>query len=173
LAAVLTAGCSSSSGGGAAVASLGHGSGSASHPAAGKASPLAYSRCMRQHGVTKFPDPDSNGQLRIAAGPGTGIDPESAVFKAAQQACKSLEPTPPAGQRKKMYGALLKFAQCMRKHGVAKFPDPQPDGSLRIEARKGDVTMDPNGSVFRNAQHACQHFMPGGGPGGVSTNGGS
>jgi hypothetical protein len=151
LAAVLTAGCSSSSGDGAAVASLGHGSGSASHPAAGKASPLAYSRCMRQHGVTKFPDPDSNGQLRIAAGPGTGIDPESAVFKAAQQACKSLEPTPPAGQRKKMYGALLKFAQCMRKHGIQDFPDPQ-DGRLLVPRDRINV----NSPQFKSALNACR-----------------
>jgi len=172
VAGLLTTGCSSAGGGGAGVASLSAGHGSASPPAAhGKANPLAYSQCMRSHGVAKFPDPGPNGQLRLAAGPGTGIDPESSVFKAAQQACKSLEPTPPAAERKKMYDALLKFAQCMRKHGVAKFPDPDPDGGLRINVRKGDTSLDPNGAVFKAAQQACQHLMPGGKGEVGSTNG--
>jgi hypothetical protein len=175
LAGLLATGCSSSGDGGPGVASLGAGSGSASHkPGAGKANPLAYSQCMRSHGVVKFPDPGPNGELHLAVGPDTGIDPESATFKAALQACKSLQPTPPAADRKKMYDALLKFAQCMRKHGVAKFPDPDPDGGLRIQAKKGDTSLDPNGSVFKTAQQACQHLMPGGGKGGVggaTTNG--
>lgn len=173
LAGLLAAGCSSGGGGGKGVASLGAGSASASHRAgSGKADPLKYSQCMRAHGVPKFPDPGPNGELRIAAGPDTGIDPNSATFKAAQQACKALEPTPPAADRKKMYDALLKFAQCMRKHGVAKFPDPNPDGGLRITSRKGD-SLDPNNAVFKAAQQACQHLMPGGkgGAGGVTTNG--
>jgi hypothetical protein len=96
LVALLATGCSSGGNGGPRVASLSAGSGSASHKAAsGKANALNYARCMRSHGVTKFPDPQSNGQLRIAAGPGTGLDPNSSVFKAAQAACKSLEPRPP------------------------------------------------------------------------------
>jgi len=146
LAGLLATGCSSGGGGGKGVASLGVGSGSASHKSGGssRADPLKYSQCMRAHGVTKFPDPGPNGELRIAAGPGTGLDPSSATFRAAQQACKSLEPTPPAADRKKMYDALLKFAQCMRQHGIAKFPDPNPDGGLRINSRKGD-SLDPNG----------------------------
>jgi len=173
LAGWLATGCSSSGNGGPGVASLGAGTGSASHsPKAGKADPLKYSQCMRAHGVPKFPDPGPNGQLRIAAGPGTGIDPQSPTFKAAQQACKSLEPTPPEADRKKMYDSLLKFAQCMRQHGIAKFPDPNPDGGLRINSSKGDQ-LDPNGALFKKAQKACQHFMPGGGtgPGGVTTKG--
>src|SRR3954451_15064 len=149
LTALLATGCSSGDGGGAGVPSLGAGSGSASHKAGtGKADPLKYSQCMRAHGVAKFPDPGPNGELRLAVGPDTGIDPESSTFKAAQQACKSLEPTPPEADRKKMYDALLKFAKCMRGHGVAKFPDPSPDGGLRIQARQGD-SLDPNGAVFK------------------------
>lgn len=179
LVALLATGCSSGGGGAKGVASLAAGSGSASRKAggSGKADPLKYSQCMRAHGVTKFPDPGPNGELRIEAGPGTGLDPSSAVFKAAQQACKSLEPTPPAAERKKMYDALLKFAQCMRQHGIAEFPDPSPDGGLRISSKKGG-SLDPNGAAFKRAQQACQHFMPGGGPGvgkaggpGAGTNG--
>lgn len=175
LAGLLTSGCSSGGGGAPGIASLGAGSGSPSHKPAGAANPLAYSRCMRSHGVAKFPDPGPNGEMHLEAGPGTGLDPNSPVFKAAEQACKPLLPTPKPGDRKKVYDSLLKFAQCMRKHGIAKFPDPSADGGLRIQARKGDTTLDPNGAAFKAAQQACQHYMPGGakggGPGGVTTNG--
>ena len=122
--------------------------------------------------VTGCSSGGGGGKGVASLGPGTGIDPQSPTFKAAQQACKSLEPTPPAADRKKTYDALLKFAQCMRQHGIAKFPDPNPDGGLTINSSKGDQ-LDPNGALFKKAQKACQHFMPGGGtgPGGVTTKG--
>jgi hypothetical protein len=44
-----------------------------------------YSRCMRDHGIAKFPDPDDNGGIAINGGP--GLDPMSAEFKAAEQEC--------------------------------------------------------------------------------------
>jgi hypothetical protein len=48
---------------------------------------LAFARCMRAHGVPKFPDP--GGQLR----PGSGADPASAAFQAALNGpCRSLAP---------------------------------------------------------------------------------
>jgi hypothetical protein len=44
---------------------------------------------MREHGVANFPDPvDGRLQLR----PGSGVDPSSAAFKAAETACKALAP---------------------------------------------------------------------------------
>jgi hypothetical protein len=53
---------------------------------------LKFSACMRSHGVPKFPDPDSNGGMQLRAGPGTGIDPSSPQFQAAQKACQALQP---------------------------------------------------------------------------------
>lgn len=54
--------------------------------------------CMRANGVPEFPDPDPNGGgLSIDAG--SGIDPESATFKAAQEKCREHLPEPP-GPRK-------------------------------------------------------------------------
>ena len=44
------------------------------------------SKCMRENGVPNYPDPDSNGGIRI--GPDSGVDPESDVFKAAEQKCQ-------------------------------------------------------------------------------------
>lgn len=52
--------------------------------------------CMRANGVPKFPDPDPDGGgLRLDAGPGTGIDPESPKFKAAQEKCREHLPERP------------------------------------------------------------------------------
>jgi hypothetical protein len=48
---------------------------------------LAFSACMRAHGIKDFPDP-SNGGLRIHVQPGSDIDPGNPTFQKAQQACK-------------------------------------------------------------------------------------
>ncbi len=164
-AALLATGCSSGSGGPgvASVGSTGSPTGSATNHAG--SSMLAYSQCMRTHGVPKFPDPGPNGDLRLQAGPGTGIDPRSSVYKAAEQACQALRPTPPAAEQQQNYQALLKYSSCMRSHGIKDFPDPQPDGRMQIQAKQGS-DLDPNSALFRTAQQACQKYLPGGGKGG-------
>jgi hypothetical protein len=50
---------------------------------------LANAQCMRDHGITNFPDPqfDSNGGVQVAIGKDSGIDPNDPKFKAAQKAC--------------------------------------------------------------------------------------
>jgi len=48
---------------------------------------LAYSQCMRAHGIKDFPDP-SNGGLRIQIHPGSDLDPNNPTFQKAQQACQ-------------------------------------------------------------------------------------
>jgi hypothetical protein len=50
---------------------------------------LRFSACMRAHGVPNFPDPQfGNGKIAIRIGPGSGIDPQSPEFQAAQKACQ-------------------------------------------------------------------------------------
>ncbi|GAA4731960.1 hypothetical protein Prum_003250 [Phytohabitans rumicis] len=48
-------------------------------------------QCMREKGIDKFPDPGPDG-LSLA---GTGLDPQDATFKAAEEACKDLRPKRP------------------------------------------------------------------------------
>ncbi|GAA1559427.1 hypothetical protein GCM10009804_15330 [Kribbella hippodromi] len=52
-------------------------------------------QCMRENGVPKFPDPDANGGA-VKMDPDSGIDPQSAEFKAAQQKCRQYQPTQPS-----------------------------------------------------------------------------
>jgi hypothetical protein len=59
---------------------------------------LAFSRCMRAHGVD-FPDPKFSGDgARVSiGGPGSTFNPRSPAFQAAQKACQSLMPGPKGG----------------------------------------------------------------------------
>jgi hypothetical protein len=49
-----------------------------------------YSTCMREHGVTNFPDPGADGTIRFDSD--AGIDPQSPSFKTADTACSQYRP---------------------------------------------------------------------------------
>jgi hypothetical protein len=55
---------------------------------------LAFSKCMRAHGIKDFPDP-SNGGLRLSAGAGSDLNPNNTQFQAAQRACQGNLPFEP------------------------------------------------------------------------------
>jgi hypothetical protein len=61
----------------------------AAQKAAANVKALKYSQCMRSHGISSYPDPNGQGTISVAAGP--GIDPTSPLFQRAQHACQSLE----------------------------------------------------------------------------------
>jgi hypothetical protein len=87
---------------------------------------LNFSRCMRSHGVSNFPDPNANGGGFNVA----GLDPSSPAFKSAQTACKQLLPVkrPPSGPPSpQAYSRLVHWASCMRAHGISGLPDPRPN----------------------------------------------
>jgi hypothetical protein len=71
-----------------------------------RAQALAFSACMRKHGVPDFPDPTfpSGGQaVHLTETPGGDLNPSSPTFQAAQRACQSTFPggklgSPPGGQ---------------------------------------------------------------------------
>ena len=65
---------------------------------------LAFSKCMRSHGVPNFPDPQfsTNGGFGVRVkigGPGSGLDPNSPTFQRAQQACAKVLPGLKVGVR--------------------------------------------------------------------------
>jgi hypothetical protein len=124
---------------------------------------VRYSECMRQNGVPSFPDPDANGRIRLQAGPGTGLDPQSDTFKQAQQTCKEYAPQGAGapGSAEQQAG-MLKFVQCMRQNGVPNMPDPQPDGGMIISRKDG---VDPQSQAFQDAQEKCRDLAPGGAAG--------
>jgi hypothetical protein len=167
---MLAAACGGGGSPGAKVAQVGTTSstkGSGSSSASGSGNPTAYSACMRSHGVGNFPDPDSKGRIKVTSGVGpggqkTGVDVNSPQFDRARKACANLLPNggrPTAAQQQQEQQQMLKFAQCMRSHGVPKFPDPKAGGALTLGSKSG---VDPNTPQFKTAQQTCQKLVPGG-----------
>lgn len=129
---------------------------------------LAFSACMRSHGVPNFPDPSSGGG-GIHFNAGSGINPFSPSFKAAQGSCSKLLPgggpdhQKPTEQDKE---AMLHISQCMRDHGVTGFPDPtltppsSPAGYDELIDRGGVIlavpnTIDVQSPAYQRAATAC------------------
>lgn len=137
---------------------------------------LALSRCMRSHGLPSFPDPNSQGAIQLNQG--SGINPSSAKFQAAQRACQQLlgggrSFRPSAAQLAKIKSQALRFSACMRRHGVPDFPDPTFSTAgggiaMKIAAPRGDLS--PRSPTFQAAFKACQGVLPGkaGRPGAVA-----
>jgi hypothetical protein len=158
---ITLAGCS----GGSTVPTAGSQPTTTAAPAGGSgssgASPLAeavaYSQCIRSHGVPNFPDPvqTPSGGYGYRT---PGIDPNSAAFQGALQACKAL-PSPwnstgqqlsPAQQQ-----AWLNWAQCIRAHGVPDFPDPTFSGSEVHDSGVGSSSPQ-----LQSAMDACKSQRP-------------
>jgi hypothetical protein len=55
---------------------------------------LAFSACMRSHGLPNFPDPQfgNGGRVTLRINVRSGIDPRSSQFQEAQKACQSKLP---------------------------------------------------------------------------------
>jgi len=125
-------------------------------------SALAYTTCIRSHGVPNFPDPTPSGGFNISSNPN---DPQ---LQAAQQACQSLLPnggnqTSGGSSTPQQQAQLLQYAQCMRAHKILNFPDPTGHG---LSSLKG---IDMNSPQFQSASAACQPLLPNqGGSGPVS-----
>jgi hypothetical protein len=128
---------------------------------------LAFSECMRGHGVSGFPDPSGKGGINIA---GTGVDPSSPTFEAAQTTCKRLLPGggPPAHASEQQKQQLFAMSRCIRDHGVAGFPDPTtrttpPSDPQDYSLAEGIAnlwllvpnTINVNSPAFEHAAKAC------------------
>jgi hypothetical protein len=120
---------------------------------------LAFSHCMRSHGVPKFPDPGSSGAIPKVALQQLGVS--SSRFQAAQNACKHLLPNggsgPNATQVQQARALALRFSHCVRNHGVTNFPDPDSDGRIPDPASVG---IDQGSPRFEAANQACGKWRP-------------
>jgi hypothetical protein len=121
--ALLTAAC-----GGSPSATASSGSSTAGGSARSQ-SAVAFSGCMRSHGVPNFPDPSSSGGVPKETAQQLGVS--SSQLQAALNACQHLLPdtgniddNPAALHR--WWSQMLHFAQCMHSHGVPNWPDPSP-----------------------------------------------
>jgi hypothetical protein len=113
---------------------------------------------MRSHGVPDFPDPDSDGNFNIDSNSVTSQE------TAANQVCNHLLNVGTglnAAQTQHALGQLVKYAQCMRAHGVPNFPDPRlSNGGIGVPS---GFTFDTSGRSlgqksrqYQAASKACQ-----------------
>ena len=126
---------------------------------------LTYVDCMRSHGVSNFPDPTSDGQINVQFASGgkdgapvsSGIDRMSPQYLSADQTCRPLLPggVPTPAQNQQALAKVLKFAECMRLHGVSNFPDPTNAGVVHL------IGVDQNSPQYQGAQKACEALVAG------------
>ena len=168
--ALLAAACSGSpSSAGSGVSP--HAAGSSSSPSA-----VAYSACMRSHGVPNFPDldPGSGGAIPKADAQRLGVS--TSQLQGAQQACQHLLPNAggsleqqteqcistsncPQALVQQILTAERKFAQCMRSHRLPHWPDPTIDSEGRpvfvISISKDLGGVDPHSPQISAKEDEC------------------
>jgi hypothetical protein len=92
-----------------------------------------WARCMRANGAPDLPDPQIGADGRPRFPDGTPEPPERSL-----RACQPIVNRLPAAMRGEEPGpppdlpALVRFARCMRDHGLTDFPDPKSDGVFRL-----------------------------------------
>ena len=96
---------------------------------------LEYARCVRLHGFPTFPDPRIDGQGRASFGTSPQVKTAGQQTQAACGGILSLLPATAQGNYP-VTPAMLRqerlFAACVRRHGLADWPDPGPDGSFPL-----------------------------------------
>jgi hypothetical protein len=133
-------------------------SGGGNNTAANDQKAVEFAECMRNNGVSEFPDPGASGKFTIdGIVNGSSLDPSTPAFKQALRACENLEPAGFMGGRRSAQeqDAALKFAQCIRANGVPDFSDPTENGPL-INVQHGQSNTE-----LQAALQKCRYLMAG------------
>lgn len=91
------------------------------------------------------------GVVIFAAGCGSGGSPNPPGAPGSQ-------PSSSAG--KTIYQEKLRYAQCMRKHGITNFPDPKSNGDIVITSQDN---VNQNSPQYAAASTTCMKALPNGG----------
>jgi hypothetical protein len=154
---------------GVSISACGSSSNNAATEASGSstvyAARLNLARCLRAHGVN-VPDPTASGGLPGGEGQFRQLR-DSPNFQPALQACSKyvraafprLNLTP--AQRAQFQQAFVKFAECMRAHGVD-IPDPTPGAGVGggFGLRRAITPALRNSPAFQTALPACASKLP-------------
>jgi len=125
-------------------------------------------RCVRANGMPNLPDPqfDQSGEPQF---PGGTPDPPERARRACEPILDRLPPEASSAPRNNEYQptaadvpALLRFARCMREHGLAEFPDPAADGRFKFSGTAFGAAMEREGKSPRllAAMRACKQLNP-------------
>lgn len=121
---------------------------------------LKFAQCMRQNGIDT-PDPKADGAMTIKADKNT----DKAKLEKAMKSCQHFMQDSGIGaaaKDPKFHDALVKYAACMRAHGV-NMPDPNADGTFEVKnddakGKSGKTSMGMGGDD--PASKACKNLLP-------------
>ena len=120
---------------------------------------MKFAECMRDNGVSEFPDPDASGELTIdgvvewlVAGP---EQPRRSSRPSARARTCSHRGSRAARRSPEQQEARLKFAQCMRDNGVKDFPDPAKDAPLVDTNRIPSANREGGMTILNAAMQKC------------------
>jgi hypothetical protein len=141
---------------------------SSPHGSTGATGLLAYSSCVRSHGVPNFPDPSSNGGIPKETAPQLGVS--QSQLQVAQSHCTRLLPAGGSlsGTNNQTITVAqqqyyLKAAACMHSHGVTNFPEPSFFAGS-VEFQGVGHLPGVSSSLFKHAFDICQKLIPEGLP---------
>jgi hypothetical protein len=113
--------------------------------------------CARQHGMPGVPDPvlGANGKITIPGGTPT---PTPAVQSACARQIRAVAPnffTLPNVSDADIR-ALLRWAACIRAHGLLHWPDPNPQGVFHVRSANAGTEV-----TYERANAACRSLRGG------------
>jgi hypothetical protein len=114
---------------------------------------------MRSHGIPGFPDPNTHGNIMFSLP--ASIDTHSPQFQSADKTCQKQTGFGhfSAAQQQQGMTALLKYAECMRAHGITNYPDPSAN-SQQLGFNLTGTGIDLNAPKVKAASKTCQPFWP-------------
>ena len=116
---------------------------------------LGFAQCMRDGGVD-MPDPDP-GSDRPDMPFGETFGATRDAFLSATETCSTfLTPSEqlPADHREELEANLLRFAKCMREHGID-MPDPTFNDNGGVEMQMGSEAGEIDEEAMEAANEAC------------------
>ena len=119
---------------------------------------VRLAQCVRQHGGNE-PDPtvDDQGlphyQVPLGSLPVTTTQPCLPIYQQAMQIIRQQQQQVAQQRLGQRVAQEVKFAKCIRQHGVPSFPDP--------DAKTGDFNIaNPNDPALHQAYLACASLYP-------------
>jgi len=136
------------------------GTGAAGESTAYVTNKLGLARCLRTHGVPNYPDPDASGNE--PAGPKQLIaTPQGQAAVGACSYWTSRIHGDNAADNQATLAEYVRFAQCMRAHGLPNFPDPVNSGGRpEFLLNASQDGFDPHSPQVLAKAHACSSVLP-------------
>jgi hypothetical protein len=118
---------------------------------------LAYAECMRANGVPGFPDPQGNGVFDTTIA--NRNDFHGPAFTSANSKCAHLQGHPQTqAQLQQSVTQALKYAACIRAHGVPNFSASVNGDQVRMGFQGGAAAANSTRSLI--AQRICRPLLP-------------